>query len=146
MKSKDNNLINRIYQDAEIGKLSIDKVLRKVERPDLKKMLVKQYDMYDHFSTDCEAFALENEGTLKDNGLFKTIKMTASIYIALWADKSPRHVVELMINGTNMGIVDTIKAEKDLETDNLKLKELVSNFKKLQEDFYEKLKKILIKV
>jgi len=64
----------------------------------------------------------------------------------LWMDKSPRHIVEMMINGTVMGIVDTIKAEKDLKTKNEELNLMVAEFKKMQEDFYEKLKKQLAKV
>ena len=64
----------------------------------------------------------------------------------LWMDKSPRHIVELMINGTVMGIVDTIKAEKDLKTKNEELNMMVVEFKQMQEDFYEKLKKQLAKV
>jgi hypothetical protein len=51
-----------------------------------------------------------------------------------------------MINGTVMGIVDTIKAEKDLKTKNEDLNLMVAEFKKIQEDFYEKLKKQLAKV
>ena len=68
------------------------------------------------------------------------------LYVMLWMDKSPRHIVEMMINGTVMGIVDTIKAEKDLKTKNEDLNLMVAEFKKIQEDFYEKLKKQLAKV
>ena len=64
----------------------------------------------------------------------------------LWMDKTPRHIVEMMINGTVMGIVDTIKAEKDLKTKNEELNLMVAEFKRMQEDFYEKLKKQLAKV
>ena len=68
------------------------------------------------------------------------------LYMSLWADKSARHIVELMITGTVMGIVDTIKAEKDLKTKNEELNAMVAEFKKMQEEFYEKLKKLLSKV
>ena len=68
------------------------------------------------------------------------------LYMMLWMDKSPRHIVELMINGTVMGIVDTIKAEKDLKTKNEELNHMVVEFRNIQEDFYEKLKKQLAKV
>ena len=66
------------------------------------------------------------------------------LYMSLWADKSARHIVELMITGTVMGIVDTIKAEKDLKTKNEELNAMVAEFKQMQEDFYEKLKKQLL--
>ena len=74
------------------------------------------------------------------------MKQSAMLYVSLWTDKTPRHIVEMMITGTVMGIVDTIKAQKDLKTRNEELKLLVADFKKMQEDFYEKLKKQLSKV
>ena len=68
------------------------------------------------------------------------------LYFSLWADKTPRHIVEMMITGTVMGIVDTIKAAKDLKTKNEELNAMVVEFGQIQEDFYEKLKKQLAKV
>ena len=68
------------------------------------------------------------------------------LYMSLWMDKTPRHIVEMMISGTVMGIIDTIKAEKDLKTKNEELNAMVVEFKQMQEDFYEKLKKQLAKV
>jgi len=68
------------------------------------------------------------------------------IYVALWMDKTPRHIVEMMINGTVMGIVDTIKAEKDLPPRSEEVKTLLADFKKMQNEFYEKLKRLLTKV
>ena len=68
------------------------------------------------------------------------------IYFSLWTDKTPRHIVEMMITGTVMGIIDAIKAEKDLKTKNEQVNNLVVEFKQMQEDFYEKLKIQLAKV
>ena len=68
------------------------------------------------------------------------------IYISLWTNKTPRHIVEMMITGTVMGIIDAIKAEKDLASNHEGVNLLVVEFKKMQEDFYEKLKKMLSKV
>ena len=43
-------LLNRMYQDACVGRLAIDKILKKVKNETLKKQFVKQYDMYDKFA------------------------------------------------------------------------------------------------
>ncbi len=146
MEKNELTLINRIYQDATVGMLAIDKILKKIENETLRKLFAKQYDMYEKFADKCDVFAMKNEVEVKENSTFKKIKQTVMLYMMLWMDKSPRHIVEMMINGTVMGIVDTIKAEKDLKTKNEELNLMVAEFKKMQEDFYEKLKKQLSKV
>ncbi len=146
MEKKEMTLANRVYQDATVGMLAIDKILKKIENETLRKLFEKQYDMYEKFANKCDVFAINNDFEIKENSFFKKAKQTAMLYMMLWMDKSPRHIVEMMINGTVMGIVDTIKAEKDLKTKNEELNLMVAEFKKMQEDFYEKLKKQLAKV
>lgn len=146
MEQKEINLANRIFQDATVGMLAIDKILKKIENEQLKKLFAKQYDMYEAFANKCDIFAANNDFDIKENSFFKKAKQTAMLYMSLWMDKTPRHIVEMMISGTVMGIIDTIKAEKDLKTKNEELNEMVAEFKKMQEDFYEKLKKQLAKV
>ncbi len=146
MDKKEIMLANRIYQDANVGMLAIDKILKKIENENLKRLFSKQFEMYEKFANKCDIFAVNNDFEIKGNGFFKKIKQTAMLYMMLWMDKTPRHIVEMMINGTVMGIVDTIKAEKDLKTKNEELNLMVVEFKKMQEDFYEKLKKQLSKV
>ena len=118
MEKKEIDLANRIYQDATVGMLAIDKILKKIENEQLRKLFAKQYDMYERFANKCDIFAVNNDFEIKENSFFKKAKQTAMLYMMLWMDKSPRHIVEMMINGTVMGIVDTIKAEKDLKTKN----------------------------
>jgi hypothetical protein len=146
MEKREIDLANRIYQDATVGMLAIDKILKKIENETLKKLFMKQYDMYESVANKCDIFAVNNDFEIKENGFFKKTKQVAMLYMSLWIDKTPRRIVEMMINGTVMGIIDTIKAEKDLKTKNEELNLMVAEFKKMQEDFYEKLKKQLAKV
>ena len=146
MEKKEMELANRIYQDATVGMLAIDKILKKINNETLKKLFAKQFDMYEKFANKCDIFAINNDFEVKENSVFKKTKQAIMLYMMLWMDKTPRHIVEMMINGTVMGIIDTIKAEKDLKTKNEELNLMVAEFKKMQEDFYEKLKKQLAKV
>ncbi len=146
MEKKEIDLVNRVYQDATVGMLAIDKILKKINNENLKKLFTKQFDMYEKFANKCDVFAINNDFEVKENSVFKKTKQTIMLYMMLWMDKTPRHIVEMMINGTVMGIVDTIKAEKDLKTKNEELNMMVVEFKQMQEDFYEKLKKQLAKV
>lgn len=146
MTEKEIMLVNRVYQDATVGMLAIDKILKKIENEPLRKLFEKQYDMYETCANKCDVFATNNDFEVKENSFFKKMKQTVMLYMMLWKDKTPRHIVEMMISGTVMGIVDTIKVEKDLKTKNEELTNMVAEFRKIQEDFYEKLKKQLSKV
>ena len=146
MEEKEMLLVNRVFQDATVGMLAIDKILKKIENENLKKLFAKQFDMYEKFANKCDIFAVNNNFEIKENSFFKKMRQVVMLYLMLWKDKTPRHIVEMMINGTVMGIIDTIKVEKDLKTKNEELNLMVAEFKQIQEDFYEKLKKQLGKV
>lgn len=146
MEKTELQLLNRIFQDAQIGMLAIDKILKKLENEKLKTLFKKQFESYEKFGEKCNAIAVENDEELKENSFLKKFKQSTMLYFSLWTDKTPRHIVEMMITGTVMGIVDAIKAEKDLKTKNEEINNLVVEFKQMQEDFYEKLKKQLAKV
>lgn len=146
MEKKEMELLNRMYQDATVGMLAIDKILKKIENETLRRLFAKQYDMYEKFANKCDTLATNYDVEVKENSFFKKFKQSAMLYMSLWIDKTPRHIVEMMISGTVMGIIDTIKAEKDLKTKNQELNEMVVEFRQIQEDFYEKLKKQLAKV
>lgn len=146
MEKNEMKLLNRMYQDATIGMLAIDKVLKKLKNDDLKKQFKKQFDMYEKFAQKCDVLAINEDKEVQENSKFKKIKQTAMLYMSLWMDSTPRHIVEMMISGTVMGIIDTIKIEKDCKVKNEELKGMVQEFKTMQEEFYEKLKKLLAKV
>lgn len=143
---KEITLLTRMYQDATIGMQSIDKVIKKLQKDEIKNLLKQQFEAYQKIADRCDIVALSRGTEVKENGMFKKVKQTAMVYIALWMNKSPRHIVEMMINGTVMGIVDTLKAEKDLPPKTDEVKTLLADFKRMQNDFYEKLKKLLLKV
>lgn len=146
MEKTDLQLLNRIFQDAQVGMLAIDKILKKLEDEKLKSLFKKQFESYEKFGEKCNAIAVGNDEEIKENNFFKKLKQSTMLYFSLWTNKTPRHIVEMMITGTVMGIVDAIKAEKDFKTKNEEIKNLVVEFKQMQEDFYEKLKKQLAKV
>ncbi len=146
MEKVEYELLNRMYQDATVGMLAINKILKKLEDDGLKKLFKKQFDMYEEFAKKCEVVALDADTEVKENSFFKKLKQSMMLYFSLWTDKTPRHIVEMMISGTVMGIIDTIKAEKDLKTKNEELNKMVVEFREMQELFYEKLKKQLAKV
>ena len=146
MEKRDLNLLNRIYQNAQIGMLSVDKVIKKTKDDSMKKLLKKQFDLYSKCADKCMGIAMSDNLEISGNNFFIKFRQTTMIYLSLWTNNTLRHIVEMMIQGTLMGIIVTIKAKKDYPTDREDINNLVVEFMKLQEDFFEKLKKLLAKV
>ena len=97
MEKKEIELLNRMYQDATVGTLAINKILKKLNDESLKKLFKKQFDMYEKFADKCEVLAINNGVEVKENSFFKKMKQTVMLYFSLWTDKSPRHIIEMMI-------------------------------------------------
>ena len=49
MEKTELQLLNRIFQDAQIGMLAIDKILKKLENEKLKTLFKKQFESYEKF-------------------------------------------------------------------------------------------------
>ena len=70
MEKTELQLLNRIFQDAQIGMLAIDKILKKLENEKLKTLFKKQFESYEKFGEKCNAIAVENDEELKENSPF----------------------------------------------------------------------------
>ena len=97
MEKKEIDLANRIFQDATVGMLAIDKILKKVKDETLKRLFKKQFETYEKFANKCDVLAMQNEFCIKENGFFKKLKQTTMLYVMMWTDNSDRHLVEMMI-------------------------------------------------
>jgi hypothetical protein len=101
MEKNEVELVNRIYQDATVGMLAIDKILKKINNENLKRLFTKQFDMYEKFANKCDIFAINNDFEVKENSVFKKTKQTIMMYVMLWMDKTPRHIVDVFFPKTN---------------------------------------------
>lgn len=145
MNNTDKKLLTRIYQDAKVGTLGSDEVLEKCTDEKFRALISKQMDSYNLVAEECETIAKSNNIELPDNGFFKKIKQTAMINFSLFFDGSDRHIAEMMITGTTMGIIDAIKSLYDLESDNEEIVKLGEKLKSMQEKYVDSLKVYLKK-
>ena len=121
MTDIDKKLLTRIYQDAKIGTLGSEEVLEKCTDDKFKELISSQMSEYDLIAKECETIAKSNKIELPDNNFFKKIKQTAMINFSLFFDGSDRHIAEMMITGTTMGIIDAIKSYTTLTKPKMRL-------------------------
>ena len=106
--------LNAVYQNIRTAIQSIEDILPKVKDNELKRELASQEDKYIILEKECELLAkAEKIEGIKDNNWLEKIKLWGSINISTMTDKTTRHIAELMLMGTFMGIITCEKDKAD---------------------------------
>ena len=140
---KNLDILKEICKGVKMGMDAVSYVSDKVQEPNLKDALTHEYSMYNNILTKVNnAFKNYNE-VPNDYKLTNKAMLWYGIQINTLKDTSNPKIAELLIQGTNMGIIEGRKLlnhNKDLdkETDNL-----LNDFVKFQEESVEKLKNFL---
>lgn len=136
-------LLDRIYQNAKTGSQSIEELLEKIKDDDFKSIVVSQQSQYDIVAKECEMIAKSKNTEPKDNNFFTKMKQSTMVGLSTLTDKSVRHMAELMMQGTAMGIVDIIEALCDYHCADEEILKMGKNLQTMQEKYFDELKKYL---
>ena len=136
-------VLNEINKGIKMGMDSISTISEKVGDNNFKDDLLFQYDKYNEILNRVNS-------ELKNYNVFprelppmqKTMGYI-DIQLSTLNDKSNSHIAEMLIKGTNMGIIEGVKLlnqNPDLDTN---VKDILNEFIKFQENNVEQLKKYL---
>lgn len=131
--------LNAVYQNIKTAVQSIEDIITKVEDGDLKKELAMEEDTYLAFQKECEVYAKSEKLDLKDNNFFEKARLWGSINMSTMMDKTTRHIAELMLLGTFMGILTCYKDQNDHGGTSKELDELIDRLKEFERKNIERL-------
>jgi len=136
-------VLNEVHKGAKTGRDSIGHILDKVEDDKFKKVLASQYDEYQNIlEQSAELLSRENKFP-EDNPISMKMMNWVGIEVNTLTDKSNCQISDLLIQGTNMGIIKGVELLNHNPNINRDVKSLVSDFVHLQEKNVEELKKFL---
>ena len=137
--------LTSLYQNVSTALQSIEDLMPKIEEIDesLKKELSNEYTNYDLLARECEMIAKSEKIDLKDNNWLEKLRLWSSINLTTLMDKSQRHLAEMMLLGTVMGLIQCLKDIKDYEKVSSELDDLCSKISELEERNYQKLKEFI---
>lgn len=102
-------LLNYIYQNAEMGKDSTAHLLEICEDDELKKVLQSQFNEYKRvFEIAKNKISSANKDPKELSSVSK-ISTDIMLNLKTMKDKSSSHIAEMMIQGSTMGIIDITK-------------------------------------
>ena len=143
-KNIDHEVLTSIYKNAHIALQSISNVIGETDHPDMKKELNEEYEGYEKFIGELSAYMKSVSLEPKDIGAIKKAFMFTAIKMNTLTDDSKSHIAELMIKGTVMGITELIEIKNGHESElSEKTKEFLNGLLRLEEDYEQRLKKLL---
>lgn len=140
----DAKLLNFIYQNSQMGVDSLKEILPMIEEGDFKDGLDAQLKEYQKIHQ--EAAKKLNSAGYDEKGINTMEKMMSYVMIdiKMMVDSSPSHVAQMLIQGSNMGIIDAQKKIHEFEgkADKEVIK-LMKHLQEFEEKNVERLKKYL---
>ena len=135
-----------IYQNAMTGIQSIRDIEDAVKDKDLKEELSVEVEKFNGIRKRIEEFASENGFEVQENNFFEKMRMLMSVKMSTLTDKSTRHIAEMLLIGTVMGLTTCYKDQSDHKNVSTELDKIVYDLEIIEEDNYSRLKKFLKKL
>ena len=138
------NVLDELSKGACMGRDAIKFILDKVEDESLKTELNNQYREYKKITKKIDKiYPRYSDKEPHKTGPISKIMTWYGIEMKTFLDQSTSKIAELLLKGTNMGIIEgrrILNANPDLDDD---VKKLINDFVSYQEESVEKLKKFL---
>ncbi|HBL84916.1 MAG: hypothetical protein A2Y17_06760 [Clostridiales bacterium GWF2_38_85] len=136
-------LLNFIYQNSQMGVDTLNQLIGISSDITFKKQLQNQYNEYEKIHI--EAKGLLNKAGYDEKGLsaLEKIKTYLMINLQTMTDKSSSHITEMLIIGSNMGVIDAIKNLKKYKDTEVDIRKLMDKLLKFEENNIQKLKEYL---
>ncbi len=136
-------LLNFIYQNSQMGVNTINQLIGIVEDVEFKKHLQSQLQEYQEINT--KAMNLLNENGYDEKGISSLEKLRTYLMINMQTltDKTASHVAEMLIIGSNMGILDAVKNIKKYQNVEKNILSLMEKLLEFEENNVQQLKQFL---
>ena len=137
------NTLDELNKGCSMGMTALDFILEKVDSYDFKELIEKQYKEYQILSNKIDELYREytNEA-IHETSVIEKVMTWYGIQKDTILDDSVSKLADLLINGTNMGIIEGRKLLNNKTMDK-KVHKLCNEYVKVQEKYIEKLKKFL---
>ena len=137
------NVLDELNKGACMGMDAIHFVLDKVDDEKFKNVLDKQYNDYKAISDRiCSLYPEYSEKKPHETSAMNKVMTWYGIQMKTMMENSTSKIAELLIQGTNMGIIEGRKLLNHKNTDE-EVEKIARDYVTMQETALEKLKKFL---
>ncbi len=98
--------LDAIYKNAKMGADSIINLLPKVEDDAMRSIMTAQLDGYERYAARAARVLKERGVEAKEENIFTRFSVKMGMAFNTMLDSTGTHIAEMMLEGSNMGIVD----------------------------------------
>lgn len=135
--------LNFIYQNVEMGKTTIPKLLDIAKEPKIRDLLQEQLQDYRAIADEARQLMTEQGGEIKDIGVMQKAGAHIMLNMQTMADNSPSHIAEMMMNGSNMGIIEAQKHLNQYPNADPRIRHLAQDMMRVEQRNLDRLKPFL---
>ncbi len=142
-KQEEINVLDELHKGACMGMDAISFIMDKVQDKDFKATLEKQYNGYQQVASKIEQLYPEySSKTPHETSTMNKVMTWWGIEMKTMSDDTTSKLAELIMQGTNMGIIEgrRLLNQKDTEEE---VEQLASEYVAMQEEDVENLKQYL---
>lgn len=139
----DEYILNEVNKGIKMGMDSISTIADKVQDSNLKNDLEFQYNKYNEILNKVNNKLSEYGEFPKELNPMQKAMGWMMIEWNTIADKSDEKISEMMLQGTNMGIIEGVKLLNHCPNCDASIRNILDEFVKFQENTVEQLKKYL---
>ncbi len=147
MENNNLNILDEVNKGATMGMDAIKMVGDKTQNADLKATLKTEYEKYNKISERIHELYSQITTEKKPHETNKMEKMMTwyGIQMKTITDDTPSKLSELLMQGTNMGIIEGRRLLNENQNTRIdeSVKNILNDFVSMQEDSVETLKKFL---
>lgn len=136
-------ILNEVNKGIKMGMDSISNISEKVKDSNFKKDLQFQYNKYNEILNKVNNQLSKYGEFPKELNPMQKAMGWMTIEWNTMDDKSDSKISEMMLKGTNMGIIEGVKLLNNNPNADTETKNILSEFVKFQENTVEQLKKYL---
>lgn len=140
---KNDELLNYIHQNSEMGKDTIKHLIDVTKDEEYKTMLQQQFNEYKIINDTAEQKLRERNKEAKDINILSKASTYIMINLNTLANKTPSHISEMLIQGSTMGIVDITKKIKEYPNADIQILDLANKLLQFEQSNIEECKKYL---
>ena len=139
----DLQILKEVNQNSKMGMDSLTTVIKKANDNEFKNLLNTQHDEYQNIFDRTQELLIQNNEGIQDTPPMQKAMSWMGIQMNTLTDTSDSKLSELLIQGNDMGIVKGTKLLNNYSFMNNEIKNILSDFVRLQEKNIDDLKKYL---
>jgi len=140
MKNKNLEILNSLFQNTTLAISSLSAIIPKTKDAKLKGELQAQFDKYHQQNEEIRKQIYAQNADPRDISMLTKKSVNLNIGMSTLINKSSGHIAEMMIQGTNMGVIDINKLLNQATVDeNIKQQNILSS----EQQYIDKLKSFL---